>query len=47
MRDAKGDWAVTSGGLVVLLSAIIVVAMGIYPQPVISLVQGFQNMVLR
>ncbi|MDM5070441.1 hypothetical protein ACFU5E_12865 [Aeromonas bestiarum] len=24
-----------------------VVALGIYPQPVISLVQGFQNLVLR
>jgi len=47
MRDAKGDWAVTSGGLVVLLSAIMVVTLGIYPQPVISQVQGLQNRVLR
>jgi NADH-quinone oxidoreductase subunit N len=47
LRDAKADWAVSSGGMVVLLSAIIVVALGIYPQPVISLVQGFQNVVLR
>ncbi len=47
MRDAKGDWAVTSGGLVVLLFAIMVVTLGIYPQPVISQVQGLQNRVLR
>ncbi len=47
MRDAKGDGAVTSGGLVVLLSAIMVVTLGIYPQPVISQVQGLQNRVLR
>jgi formate hydrogenlyase subunit 3/multisubunit Na+/H+ antiporter MnhD subunit len=47
MRDAKGDWAVTSGGLGVLRSAIMVVALGIYPQPVISQVQGLQNRVLR
>ena len=47
MRDAKGDWTVTSGGLVALLFAIMVVALGIYPQPVISLVQGLQNVVLR
>ncbi len=47
LRDAKGDWAITSGGLVVLLSAALVVALGLYPQPVISLVQGFQNVVLH
>ena len=47
MRDAKGDWTATSGGLVVLRSAIKVVALGIYPQPVISQVQGLQNRVLR
>ena len=47
LRDAKADWAFSSGGLVVLLSAILVVALGIYPQPVISLVQGFQHVVLR
>ncbi len=47
MRDAKGDWAVTSGGLVVLLFAIMVMTLGIYPQPVISQVQGLQNRVLR
>ena len=27
LRDAKGDWAITSGGLVVLLSAALVVAL--------------------
>ena len=47
MRDAKGGWTVTSSGLVALLFAIMVVALSIYPQPVISLVQGFQNRVLR
>jgi NADH-quinone oxidoreductase subunit N len=47
MRDAKGDWTVTSGGLVVLRSAIKVVALGIYPQPIINQVQGLQNRVLR
>lgn len=47
MRDTRGDWTVTSGGLVVLLFAIMVVALGIYPQPVISQVQGLQNRVLR
>jgi NADH-quinone oxidoreductase subunit N len=47
LRDARADWAFSSGGLVVLLSAILVVALGIYPQPVISLVQGFQHVVLR
>ncbi|KTA75386.1 hypothetical protein VO68_15965 [Aeromonas salmonicida] len=47
MRDTKGDWTVTSGELGVLLSAIMVVALGIYPQPVISQVQGLQNRVLR
>ncbi len=46
MRDAKGDWTATSGGLVVL-RAIMVVARSIYPQPVISQVQGLQNRVLR
>ncbi len=47
MRDTRGDWALSSGGLVVLLSAIMVVALSIYPQPVISQVQGLQNRVLR
>ena len=47
LRDARADWAFSSGGLVVLLSAILVVLLGIYPQPVISLVQGFQHVVLR
>ena len=34
-------------GFGAVLSAILVVALGIYPQPVISLVQGFQHVVLR
>ncbi len=47
MRDAKGDWTATSGELGVLLSAIMVVALGIYPQPVINQMQGWQNLLLR
>ncbi|XAG71319.1 NADH-quinone oxidoreductase subunit N [bacterium 19CA06SA08-2] len=47
MRDARGNWTTTSGWLVVLLFAIMVVALSIYPQPVISQVQGLQNRVLR
>ena len=45
-RDAESDWALTSGGVVVLLSAAIVVLLGIYPQPAIDLVQAFQQVVL-
>ena len=46
-RDASANWALSSGGVVVLLSAALVVLLGLYPQPVISLVQGFQNVVLQ
>ena len=46
-RDASADWALSSGGVVVLLSAALVVLLGLYPQPVISLVQGFQHVVLQ
>jgi len=38
MRDAPSNWAFTAGGIVVLISAILVLALGIYPQPLISLV---------
>jgi NADH-quinone oxidoreductase subunit N len=46
-RDASADWALSSGGVVVLLSAALVVLLGLYPQPVITLVQGFQHVVLQ
>jgi len=38
MRDAPSNWAFTAGGIVVLVSAILVLLLGIYPQPLISLV---------
>ncbi|MEJ4044946.1 NADH-quinone oxidoreductase subunit NuoN [Erwinia sp. SLM-02] len=38
MRDAPSNWAFTAGGIVVLISAILVLLLGIYPQPLISLV---------
>lgn len=38
-RDTPGNWALTAGGVVVLISAIAVLILGIYPQPLIALVQ--------
>lgn len=38
-RDTASNWAFTAGGIVVLISAILVVVLGIYPQPLITLVQ--------
>ncbi len=38
-RDTPIFWSFTAGGVVVLISAILVLALGIYPQPLISLVQ--------
>ena len=37
--DAEQDWAMSAGGIVVLLSALIVVVLGLYPEPVIELLQ--------
>ncbi|CAO96262.1 NADH-quinone oxidoreductase subunit NuoN [Erwinia tasmaniensis] len=37
-RDSPANWAFTAGGVVVLISAILVLVLGIYPQPLISLV---------
>ena len=37
-RDAPANWAFTAGGIVVLISAILVLLLGVYPQPLISLV---------
>ncbi|MCC3703133.1 NADH-quinone oxidoreductase subunit NuoN [Rouxiella badensis] len=39
VRDTPNNWAFTAGGIVVLISAILVLALGVYPQPLISLVQ--------
>ncbi|MEM6160772.1 NADH-quinone oxidoreductase subunit NuoN [Erwinia sp. P6884] len=41
-RDTQANWAFTAGGVVVLISAILVLLLGIYPQPLISLVQMAQ-----
>ncbi|RRZ94668.1 NADH-quinone oxidoreductase subunit NuoN [Erwinia sp. 198] len=41
-RDTPANWAFTAGGVVVLISAILVLVLGIYPQPLISLVQMAQ-----
>lgn len=36
-HDASQGWALTSGGIMVLCSAILVLLLGIYPQPLLSL----------
>ncbi|UQY43000.1 NADH-quinone oxidoreductase subunit NuoN [Erwinia sp. PK3-005] len=41
-RDTPANWAFTAGGIVVLISAVLVLLLGIYPQPLISLVQMAQ-----
>jgi len=38
-RDAPSNWQYSAGGVVVLISALLVLLLGIYPQPLISLVQ--------
>lgn len=38
-RDTPSNWALTAGGVVVLISSLLVLLLGIYPQPLISLVQ--------
>ncbi|MEC5343573.1 NADH-quinone oxidoreductase subunit NuoN [Brenneria populi] len=43
-RDTPSNWALTAGGVVVLISAIAVLVLGVYPQPLISLVQLAQPM---
>ncbi|MBJ7221350.1 MULTISPECIES: NADH-quinone oxidoreductase subunit NuoN [unclassified Brenneria] len=43
-RDTPSNWALTAGGVVVLISAIAVLILGVYPQPLISLVQLAQPM---
>lgn len=37
--DTPNNWALTAGGVLVLISAIVVLLLGLYPQPLISLVQ--------
>lgn len=37
-RDTPSDWGSTAGGIVIMISAVLVVVLGIYPQPLISLV---------
>jgi len=41
-RDTPANWAFTAGGVVVLISAVLVLLLGVYPQPLISLVQMAQ-----
>ncbi|MTD42567.1 NADH-quinone oxidoreductase subunit NuoN [Erwinia sp. CPCC 100877] len=41
-RDAPSDWAFTAGGVVVLVSMVLVLVLGVWPQPLISLVQMAQ-----
>lgn len=38
-RDAPSNWQYSAGGIVVLISALLVLVLGIYPQPLISIVQ--------
>ncbi|AJJ70927.1 proton-translocating NADH-quinone oxidoreductase, chain N family protein [Yersinia pseudotuberculosis] len=42
VRDTPSNRALTAGGVVVLISAILVLVLGIYPQPLITLVQMAQ-----
>ncbi|MCL9668101.1 MULTISPECIES: NADH-quinone oxidoreductase subunit NuoN [Erwiniaceae] len=41
-RDTNNNWAYTAGGIVVLLSAVVIIVAGFYPQPLITLVQMAQ-----
>ena len=38
-RDAPSNWQYSAGGIVVLISALLVLIFGIYPQPLIEIVQ--------
>lgn len=38
-RDAPSNWAWSAGGIVVLICALLVLALGVWPQPLISIVQ--------
>ena len=37
-RDAEKDWALSAGGMVVILSAVLVIGLGLFPQPLLDLV---------
>ncbi len=39
-RDAPLNWAQHAGGIMLLLTALLVFFLGIYPQPMFALVQG-------
>lgn len=41
-RDTPNNWVLTAGGVVVLISAVLVLGLGVYPQPLITLVQMAQ-----
>ena len=43
-RDTPSNWALTAGGVVVLISSLLVLLLGIYPQPLIALVRLAQPM---
>jgi len=45
VRDTPNNWALTAGGVDELISAILVLILGIYPQPLITLVQMAQPLV--
>ena len=38
-RDTTNSWGYTAGGIVTLISAILVLVLGIFPQPLITLVK--------
>ncbi|QWA09452.1 NADH-quinone oxidoreductase subunit NuoN [Sodalis ligni] len=38
-RDTPSNWALTAGGVVVLISSLLVLLLGIYPQPLIAIVR--------
>ncbi|SFQ95545.1 MULTISPECIES: NADH-quinone oxidoreductase subunit NuoN [unclassified Enterobacter] len=38
-RDAPSNWQYSAGGIVVLISALLVLLLGVYPQPLIDIVQ--------
>ncbi|MCY0616963.1 NADH-quinone oxidoreductase subunit N, partial [Klebsiella pneumoniae] len=38
-RDAPSDWQYSAGGIGVLISALLVLVLGIWPHPLMSIVQ--------
>lgn len=41
-RDAEAHWGLSAGGIVVLLSGVVVVGLGLFPQPLLQLLQLVQ-----